>query len=80
MLSATRTSTPCFFKLRENLYWMDWPVCQVSFRMLAQCNFQRIPEILRFLKRLFTRLGDTKVTEETNKILRRMEQKEQDQK
>ena len=71
---------PMFFKLRENLYWMDWPVCQVSFRMLAQCNFQRIPEILRFLKRLFTRLGDTKVTEETNNTLRRMEQKEQDQK
>ena len=77
---GNRNQYPTFFALRENLYWMDWPVCQLPFRMLAQCNFLRTPEIVRFLMRFWTRLGDTKVTEETNKILRRMEQKDQDQK
>ena len=77
---SNRNQFPMFFDLCKRLCWMDWLACQLSFCMLARCNVIRIPEMIRFLERFFTRLGDTKVTEETHRILRRAEQKEQDQK
>ena len=75
---ARRNVHPGFFTLREQVYWMDWPVCQLPFRLLGQCHFRRHPEITKYFRRQFVRMGDSKVVEETHKIVRRIEEKEQD--
>ena len=33
---SARNIVPGFFELREQVYWMDWPICQLPFRLLSQ--------------------------------------------
>ena len=79
LFAETRQNAyPGFHSLRAEVYWMNWPVCQLPFRLLSQCHFRRHPEVMQYFLREFNRLGDSKVTEETHKIIRRVEEKEQD--
>ena len=69
---------PGMFKLRQEVYWLSWPVNQLFFRLLAHTNFQLDEQILHLLRQFFTRLGDSKVIEDSNKIARRVEQRDQE--
>ena len=59
---------------------MDWPICQLPFRLLSQCQFTLVPQLRSYFTWEFTRIGDSKANEETNKIVRRIEEKEKDDK
>ena len=67
-------------ELRKQAYFLDWPVVQYGFRLLAHHHFQGTPPVLEWFRRQFVRLGDSKLIEDTNKIGRRLEQRHQEHK
>ena len=56
--------------LREEIYWLSWPLVQWVLRWLAHFHFQlrHCSVVLAFIRLIFTRLGDTKMVEESHKI------------
>ena len=69
-VESAQNMFPGMAELRKQVYWMDWPICQLSFRLMAQCHWEPVDRILKFIRRLFVRIGDTKGIEETHKIIR----------
>ena len=65
-------------QLRSEAYFLDWPVVQYSFRLLAHCHFRFCPELQKWLLKLFVRIGDSKLIEDSNKIIRNLEQHDQE--
>ena len=53
-------------ELWEGVHWLQWPVVQFTFRMLAHYGFRPHPEILAHVTRMFKTLGDTKVDEDAH--------------
>ena len=66
-------------ELRRAAYFLDWPVNQYGFRLLAHHDFQSVAEVQAWFENEFIRLGDSKVVEESIKIGRRAEQHAQEQ-
>ena len=63
--------------LLQNVYWLRWPAVDLLLRILAHHQWRAQPELVGLLQRLFTRTGDTKCVEESHKIGRGMEQRDQ---
>ena len=47
---------------------------QLLFRFLAHYRFERKPEVVSFFRSFYSRLGDTKLIEDSNKRARQLEQ------
>ena len=62
---------PAMSALRAEIYWLSWPASQWRLRLLAHFHFQDNEQMLRYFKRLFTRVGDTKCIEDSHKVARR---------
>ena len=61
----------------EQVYWLRWPAVDTLLRILAHHQWRPHPEVVGLLHRLFTRIGDTKCVEESHKIGRGMEKRDQ---
>ena len=55
------------------MYWLSWPACQVKFRILAHSDFGLTEPVRHWLTQAYSRIGDTKVVEDSNKVARRAE-------
>ena len=64
-------------ELREAIYWLDWPLVQWLLRLMAHYLWVPHAVIVQFLLKLFLRLGDTLCVEESHRIGRSMEQRDQ---
>ncbi len=64
-------------ELRRQIYWLSWPINQWILRLFAHHLWQGRPAIERLLLTLFLRIGDTKGVEESHKIGRAMEKRDQ---
>lgn len=62
---------PGLHELRQQVYWLSWPVTQLLFRLLAHTGFAHDREVMAYIHQFFARIGDTKVIEESNKLLGR---------
>ena len=69
---------PGLKELREKAYFLDWPINQYGFRLLAHHEFRAVPQVQNWFEREFVRIGDSKLIEESNKIARSVEQHDQD--
>ena len=65
-------------QLRSEAYFLDWPVAQYSFRLLAHCHVRFCPELQMRLLKLSVRIGDSKLVEDSDKIIRNLEQHDQE--
>ena len=65
-------------QLRSEAYFLDWPVAQYSFRLLAHCHVRFCPELQMRLLKLSVRIGDSKLIEDSNQIIRKLEHHTQD--
>ena len=65
-------------KLRAEAYFLDWPIVQYSFRLLAHHHFRFTAEVRNWLLKLFVRIGDSKLIEDSNKLIRSLEQHDQE--
>ena len=65
---------PGLRELRREVFWQSEPLNQAKFRLLAHFDFRRHPVVLKHLRRLFRRIGDSKLVEETNKFVRGTEE------
>ena len=63
--------------LREEIYWLDWPIAQWLLRLMAHFSWLPHAVILQFLLKFFLRLADTLCVEESHRVGRGMEQHEQ---
>ena len=63
--------------LKKEVHWLQWTLVQYTFRFLAHHQFQLCPPVLCHLRRLWTRIGDSKVIEDSHAIIRDLEQREQ---
>ena len=61
---------PAMSALRAEIYWLSWPASQWHLRLLAHFHFQDNEQMLRYFRRLFTRVGDTKCIEDSHKVAR----------
>ena len=68
---------PGAWRLRQEIYWLSWPLVQWLLRWMAHHDFRPHHEILEFIRLLFTRIGDTKAIEESHKIGRNLEKQSQ---
>ena len=57
-------------KLLQAIPWTDYALCQLTWRALARHGFAPSQPCLDHLRRLFHRVGDTRVIERTNQKLR----------
>jgi hypothetical protein len=48
---------------------LRWPVTQLLFRLLAHVGFRPDDQVFSYLRCMFSRIGDTKLIEESNKTL-----------
>ena len=53
-------------KLRAEAYFLDWPIVQYTFRLLAHHHFHFTAEVWNWLLKLFVRIGDSKLIEDSN--------------
>lgn len=65
-------------QLRKAAFFLDWPSCQLRFRVLAHVGFQPHAGVLQWITRSFLRVGDTLCNEKCNKLGRRTEQHSQE--
>ena len=65
---------PGAWRLRQEIYWLSWPLVQWMLRQMAHHGFRPQTNILEFIRLMFTRIGDTKASEESHKIGRNLEQ------
>mmetsp|Transcript_52539 Transcript_52539/g.114719 ORF Transcript_52539/g.114719 Transcript_52539/m.114719 type:complete len:1337 (-) Transcript_52539:10-4020(-) len=74
------TVLPGLHTLREQLYFLRFPLVQYTFRLLSHYKFRPCKDIKAFLARLFSRLGDTRLIEEGHKLVtdRQRDQAQQD--
>ena len=63
--------------LRQEIYWLDWPINQWLLRLMAHFLWTPHPTIINFLLAFFLRLGDTLGVEETHRIGRGIEKRGQ---
>lgn len=66
--------------LRKEADFVDWPINQLGFRLLAHHNFELRDEVIRHFRRQFIRMGDSKFIEESGKMIRQVESRTQDPK
>ena len=67
---------PGLSRLRDKIWWLDTPHCQLRFRILDHFHFvyEDIPEeVWQWFRRTKKRLGDSAVIENSNKRARRAE-------
>ena len=77
--AATQPDQPVGLQqLRKAAFFLDWPSCQLRFRILAHVGFQPHAGVLQWFTRSFLRVGDTLVNEKCNKVGRRTEQHSQE--
>ena len=75
-LETMSNDSPALKQLRDKIFWLDYPSVQVRFRVLDHFHFDlsRLdPDVLQWLRRSKTRIGDSAVVENTNKKARRAE-------
>jgi hypothetical protein len=77
-VESSRNLYPGLWSLRQKVYWMTWPTTQLLFRLLAHESFVLKGSLLEHFRLFFTRIGDSKIIEDANKIARRTEHKEND--
>jgi hypothetical protein len=63
--------------LRQEIYWLDWPVVQWILRLMAHFLWAPHATVINVLLTLFLRLGDSLCIEETHRIGRSMEKRDQ---
>ena len=63
--------------LRQDIYWLDWPVVQWILRLMAHFLWAPHATVINLLLTLFLRLGDSLCIEETHRIGRSMEKRDQ---
>ena len=63
--------------LRQEIYWLDWPVVQWILRLMSHFLWAPHTTVVNLLMTLFLRLGDTLCIEETHRIGRCMEKRDQ---
>ena len=78
LAESSADENPGGMELRREAYFMDWPINQLGFRLLAQYHFQRTGEVKQHFRREFVRVGDTASIEKTMKICRKVESRDQD--
>ena len=72
---------PSAWSLRQQVYWLSWPLVQFVLRWMAHMHFKPTAGFLcHFLRMLLTRIGDTKGVEETHRIGRALEKEGQSRK
>ena len=65
---------PSAWSLRQQVYWLSWPLVQFVLRWMAHMHFKPAGGFLcEFLRMCLTRIGDTKCVEETHRIGRGLE-------
>ena len=69
-LYESSTRHPGMNALRNELYWLSWPSNQWRLRLLAHFHFADHEVHLQYWHRLFRRVGDTKIIEDSHKIVR----------
>ena len=74
---AAHSSATGVSELREAIYWLDWPLVQWLLRLMAHFLWVPHTAIMLFLLRFFLRIGDTLCVEESHRVGRGMEQREQ---
>lgn len=74
---AITQALPRARELLEQVYWLSWPAVDTLLRFLAHHHWAPHPDVICLLRRLFTRIGDTKCVEESHKIGRGMEKRDQ---
>ena len=65
------------WKLRQEIYWLSWPLCQHKMRLIAHHRWQAAGPVVDFLSVLFNRLGDSKCVEESHRVARSLEKRRQ---
>jgi len=63
--------------LKTEVHWLQWTLVQYTLRFLARHQFQLCPPVLSHLHRLWARIGDSKVIEDSHAIIRDLEQRDQ---
>ena len=63
--------------LRSEVHWLQWTLVQYTLRFIARHRFQLRPPVLSHLTRLWSRIGDSKVIEDSHALIRDLEQREQ---
>ena len=71
---ASAHAFPSAWTLRQQIYWLTWPLVQFVLRWMAHMHFQPSAGFLsEFLRLCLKRIGDTKAIEATHKIGRALE-------
>ena len=65
------------YALRQEVYWLSWPLVDWLMRLLAHNHWLPLQQVLDVLLALFHRVGDSKCIEETHRIGRGKEKREQ---
>ena len=65
------------WELRKEMYWLSWPLCQHTMRLMAHHRWQAAGPVVDFLSVLFNRLGDSKCVEESHRVARSLEKRRQ---
>ncbi len=65
------------FTLRREIYWLEPPLVQCILRFLAHHHWLPNQQVVGFLMTIFCRIGDSLGVEETHRIGRGMEKREQ---
>ena len=65
------------WELRKEIYWLSWPLCQHTMRLMAHHHWQAAGPVVDFLSVLFNRLGDSKCIEESHRVARSLEKRRQ---
>ena len=74
---AGRPSAAGVCALREEIYWLDWPIVQLLLRLMAHFSWLPHVVIMQLLLKFSLRLADTLCVEESHRVGRGMEQREQ---
>ena len=64
-------------QLRQEIYWLDWPITQWLMRLMAHHCWVPHSTIINFLLIFFVRIGDTLCVEESHRVGRGMEKRDQ---
>ena len=65
------------WELRKEIYWLSWPLCQYTMRLMAHHHWQAASPVVDFLSDVFNRLGDSKCIEESHRVARGLEKRRQ---
>ena len=65
------------WELRQEIYWLSWPLCQHTMRLMAHHRWQAAGPVVDFLSVLFNRLGDSKCVEESHRVAPSLEKRRQ---